>query len=176
MSIFQCLWNFSSFFDYSCSTTSYGQFIIKPRLFEIILEAPLVSRFQIKFHEIKNINRYNGVNWRCELLRKIAFWTRNEENFGNFDEDFETLDYSLVQRYILSIYLISDGWDIPASPSPQELKYLTLNYTRHFCENFFLKRIKINEWDLLIIAFSLLVILEINFLKWINGEKPKRKF
>ena len=51
----------------------------------------MVSRFRglilkINFHMIKNIIRYKGVDGRNPFLRKIAFWTKNEENF---EDDFD---------------------------------------------------------------------------------------
>ena len=78
----------------------------------------MVSRFRglilkINFHRIKNIISYKVVEGRNPFLRKIAFLTKNEENF---EEDFDKkylnkivifqicmkyfLDLSLLQRYI----------------------------------------------------------------------------
>ena len=46
----------------------------------------MVSRFdelilKINFHKIKNIINYKSVEGRNASLRKIAFWTKNEEDF-----------------------------------------------------------------------------------------------
>ena len=67
-------------------------------------------------------------------FEKNPFLDQNEENFEDFDKNSKIdifqicmkyfLDFSLLQRYIPPVFLISDGWDIPASPLPDELKYL----------------------------------------------------
>ena len=74
----------------------------------------MVSRFdglilKINFHKIKNIIRYKGVEGQNQILRKIAFWTKNEENFDKKSlykiDIFQicmkySLDFSLLKRYI----------------------------------------------------------------------------
>ena len=63
------------------------------------------------FHKIKNIIKYKGVEGRNQFLRKIAFWTKNEDNS---EEDFDKilykkLSFSKFERNISWIYLFFRG-------------------------------------------------------------------